>query len=215
MSRVLAVAILLVGLVTSACSSIDPTGTMETASPIASAAPTATSAETPPSAPASATPEPASTTPAAAASPCPVERTEGVIPFDRLVDVEVVEGADADLVVFTFERSPTPPPQGPASGTLELAEPPFTHGASGLPIELRGERAVIVRFDGQTLATDEGEAIYDGPLEIRPELPALRDVVNFDLFEGVAGWYIGWDGPGCVTLLTSGDEVAVYFGHPG
>ena len=35
---------------------------------------------------------------------------------------------------------------------------------------------------------------------------ALRAVVNFDAFEGVTGWYIGYDGPGCVTLASDASQ---------
>ena len=33
-------------------------------------------------------------------------------------------------------------------------------------------------------------------------MPALKQVTLYDESEGVVGWYIGFDGPGCVRLTT-------------
>src|SRR5690606_6359513 len=105
------------------------------------------------------------------------------------------------------------PPQGPSDGSLEAVEPPYTHASSGLPIELRGEHVVRVRFSGMSIMNDIGEPTYDGELEFRPDLPALKDVVNMDMFEGIVGWYIAYDGPGCVSLRSEGRDVTVAIEH--
>ena len=60
-----------------------------------------------------------------------------------------------------------------------------------------------------SIQNDVGQPVYDGPAEYRPGLPALRHLVLFDMSEGVVGWYIGYDGTGCVTLARVGDSVTV------
>ena len=60
---------------------------------------------------------------------------------------------------------------------------------------------------------DTGQPVYDGPTEYRPDLPALRELALFDESEGVVGWYVGYDGGGCVTLTRVGDTVTVRIAH--
>ncbi len=36
----------------------------------------------------------------------------------------------------------------------------------------------------------------------------------YDESEGIAAWYIGYDGTGCVNLLRDGDDVVVSIAHP-
>jgi hypothetical protein len=37
--------------------------------------------------------------------------------------------------------------------------------------------------------------------------------VLYDASEGIVGWYIGYDGPGCVTLARVGSAVTVTIAH--
>jgi hypothetical protein len=55
--------------------------------------------------------------------------------------------------------------------------------------------------------------VYEGLTEFRPDLPAVRHVVNMEMFEGVVGWYIGYDGPGCMTLDSDGQNVSISIAH--
>lgn len=175
------------------------------ASPSATAAPTSTATATPASTP---------TTAPTAGEACQVPSETGRVPSDRLVDVRIAESDTADLVVFVFDDPSLPgPPQGPSSGTLEAAEPPFTEGASGQRIDLQGEHAAIVRFDRMSIQNDIGEQTYLGETEFTPALPALRHLINYDMFEGVVGWYVGYDGPGCLTLTTNGNTVTLAIEH--
>jgi hypothetical protein len=114
--------------------------------------------------------------------------------------------------VFGNPSSPTPP-QGPSEGLLETAEPPYVEGASGLPIEMDGERVAFLRFTGMSLVNDVGELTYDGPTAFRPDLPALKHLVNSEQFEGHVSWYIGYDGPGCVTLASDATSVTLTITH--
>ena len=59
-----------------------------------------------------------------------------------------------------------------------------------------------------SLQNDAGEETYTGAREMRTDDPSrsLRHVVIFDESEGQIGWYIGYDGPACVTLGREGDR---------
>ena len=132
-----------------------------------------------------------------------------------MVDVVISSSESADLVTFVFGDSSLPaPPQGSSKGSLEPAEPPYAEGASGLPIKVDGGHVATVRFTGMSLSNDVGQPTYDGTKDFRLDLPAIKTVVNHDMFEGVVGWYIGYDGPGCVSLSSDARSVTVTIQHP-
>jgi hypothetical protein len=151
--------------------------------------------------------------PSESTEPCVVERQTGVLPSDRFTAVTVTTGSDADLVTFTFGDPSLPGPPAPPTGTLETAVPPFTEAGSGKAIDLEGDHVLQVRFTGMSIQNDVGQPVYEGDPEYRPEGQALRHLVLFDMSEGVVGWYIGHDGPGCVTLTRVGDSVTVRIAH--
>lgn len=186
-------------------------------SPGGSPSPSATTAA--PSAPAAspssaASPTTASPVPSTSAATCAIAPQTGRLPSDRLVGIVISESATADVVTFQFGNDSLPGPAGAPEGTLETAEPPFIQGGSGEPQEVIGEHVALVRFAGMSLANDVGQPVYQGETEFRPELPALRHVVNMEMFEGVVSWYIGYDGSGCVTLTSDGRNVSVAIEHP-
>jgi hypothetical protein len=190
--------------------------------PSPSASPGASSPPTPTASPAIGSPSAvASASPVASApvppvgSPaaCTVETQTGLLPSDRLVDLAITSTATHDVVTFVFEPS-LPGPAGAARGTLEAAQPPFSFAGSGQSIELRGQHAVQLRFSGMTIANESGEATYHGPTEAKPALTTLREAIQYDASEGIIGWYLGYDGPGCVTLVREGAEVSVMIAHP-
>ncbi len=84
---------------------------------------------------------------------------------------------------------------------------------SGATIDVGGDHVLQVRFSGLSLSNDAGQETYTGPVEFKPDLPALRHAIQFDASEGVIGWYIGYDGAGCVTLATTGNDVAISIDH--
>ena len=188
-----------------------------TPSPSVSASPSAAASIAP-----SVPPSLAVTTPAPTATPiasvaCAVRPQTGTLPSDRLTGMQVLGVPGADIVRFQFSPGSLTP-AGPPVGSLDVATPPFTEGASGLPIELDGEQALQVVFRGMSLQNDVGQETYTGEREIRATDPSrsLRHVIVFDESEGQMGWYIGYDGPSCVTLTREGDDVlvAITFG-PG
>lgn len=178
------------------------------ASASVSVAPSASASEAPSATP-TATPAP---TPAPSAEACAVEPQEGLLPSDRVVAVEVATSPEADFVTFVFEPGSLTP-AGPPRGELTVAEPPFTFGPSGLPIDLAGDHALQVRFSGMSLSNDVGEPTFTGDPDITVDYPALKQAIMYDESEGIAAWYIGYDGTGCVNLLRDGDDVVVSIAH--
>jgi hypothetical protein len=180
-----------------------------------SAAPSATSS---PSASASASPNDPTPAPTASSTPtpppaaCAVTPETGELPTDRVVSVEVSTSDAADFVTFVFDTGSLGP-AGPPQGELLVAEPPFTYAASGLPLELDGQRAIQVRMSNMSLYNDVGEPTYTGERDIKVAFPALKQVVMYDESEGYAGWYIGYDGPGCVDLVRDGTDVVLTLAH--
>ncbi len=112
-----------------------------------------------------------------------------------------------------FGNPSLPGPPVPPEGRLEAAIPPYTHAGSGAPIEVTGEHVLQIRFSGMSLSNDVGQETYTGPTEIKPDMNGLRHAVLFDASEGVVGWYVGYNGTGCVTLVANGNEVTVSIAH--
>ncbi len=158
-------------------------------------------------------PTPAASAWPSSASACAVKRQTTTLPSDRLVDLTVKGGAASDTLTFIFGNPSLPGPATPPSGTLEVALPPFTHAGSGATIAMTGGHVVTVRFTGMSLQNDAGEETYTGPAEVQPALTALRHAVVYDASEGVIGWYVGYDGSGCVTLTRAGTKVTLTIAH--
>jgi hypothetical protein len=98
-------------------------------------------------------------------------------------------------------------------GSLDVARPPYTQAGSGATIDMPGDRVLQLRFSGMSLQNDAGQEMFTGPTELTPNLPALRKAVQFDASEGVVGWYIGYDGTGCVHLETDATGVTLTIDH--
>ncbi len=186
--------------------------------------PPPTSVPTAAASPTSSTPATASPSPVAVATPspsptpvptdCPLRPETGRLPSDRMTDVRITSADGADIVTFVFgDPSSAAPPQGVSEGSLDVAEPPFVGGASGLPLEVDGARVLEIRFSAMTLGDDDESPTYEGENAFRPDLPAVRSVVLREAFEGILSWYIGYDGPGCVTLSSSGGTVSIVVAH--
>lgn len=201
------VVLALVGLCVTACSPAAP-----------SAAPPTAATSSAPSASATASPATPTVTVAPAATPsasaadfsCDLKPQTGTLPSDRLTGMQVLGVPGADIVRFEFSPGSLTP-AGPPAGSLDVATPPFTEGSSGLPIDLQGEQALQVVFRGMSLQNDVGQETYTGERELRTTDPSrsLRHVVLFDESEGQMGWYLGYDGPSCVTLSREGDDILV------
>ncbi len=202
-----------------ACSTATTPTAVPTASPAASASaisptptPTPVASATPePSAPPSATP---AATPSPSATDCAITPVTFAPPSDRLVDVTVAATAGADIVTFTFGRSSIPAnPAGAPTGALHVAAQPYTMAGSGLSVAVAGEQVLDLVFDHMSIVADTGDPTFTGEPTLTSSGRAFRSGVLYDASEGHQNWYLGFDGPGCVTLTRSGSTVIVAFAH--
>lgn len=206
-----------------ACVLIASACTQATVSPSPSPSPSASASATAslvPSASPGATASPtAAPTPTPTASPtpvadCVVKPQEGPLSSDRMTKVVISSTDDADIITFVFGNASLPGPGGQPRGDLKVAEAPYTYSGSGQDIPMQGDHVLQMRFIRMSNYADTGDPTYNGPAEFTPDLPVLRHAVQYDDFEGYVGWYIGYDGPGCVTLGRSGNNVTVAFERP-
>lgn len=208
-------AVTVAAIVASACGSDAPSPSpspsvaASTSPPVAASATAAASISPGPGATVSPS---ASVAPPPSAVACVVKPEDGQLPSDRVVSVKVSTTPTVDFVTFVFDDGSLSP-AGPPRGELTAAEPPFTYGPSGLPIDLQGQHALQVRMSGMSLYNDVGEPIFLGDRDIQANFPALKQVILYDESEGIAAWYIGYDGNGCVGLVRDGNDITVTIAH--
>lgn len=174
-----------------------------------------------PAASASPTPEPSGTVaptaspPATSDSPEPIPSDEpeeftcdelpihedATVARANIVDVRMATHDGFDRVVFEFTG-------GLPEVTLDRAEPPFTHDASGAPIDVEGTSFLRLTMRGGTKQTLEGTSSYDGPTEFDPGFPTLVDLVEGGDFEAQSTWYFGLSSEACVQVLALSDDGA-------
>jgi hypothetical protein len=135
------------------------------------------------------------------------------LPSDRFTDLQFSTAATADKLTFVFGDPSLPGPTVPPTASLNAAKPPYTQAGSGARIVVSGSHVIQVKFTGMSLQSDTGEETYAGPAELKPAFPALRHAVLYDVSEGVVGWYVGYDGTGCITLARAGANVTVTIDH--
>lgn len=114
----------------------------------------------------------------------------------NITDVRTGTHDEYDRVVFEFAG-------GLPEASLERAEPPFTHDASGEPIDVGGRDFLRLILRGGTKQTDDGTSSYEGPTDFDPDYPALVDLVEGGDFEAQSTWYFGLSATDlCVRVLT-------------
>jgi len=186
-------ALAIVGLLLAACVG-------ETAAPTSTPGPSSTipaSTAAGESAPASVEPIPSD---ALGAFSCDLPVVEDATVARALItDVRVGTHADYDRVVFEFA-------DGLPEITLDRATPPFTHDASGLPVEVTGSSFLRLTMRGGTKQTLDNTSSYDGPTDFDPEFPTLIDLVEGGDFEAQSTWYLGLAGDACVRVLQLTDD---------
>ena len=190
----------LIGVTMAGCSS-----PAATTSPTAAAAPTQTPAASP-----SDGEEPATTD---SPEPVPSEALEeftcddlpihedATVARANIVDVRMATHDGYDRVVFEFV-------DGLPEVTLDRAEPPFTHDASGAPIDVEGTSFLRLTMRGGTKQTEDGTSSYDGPTEFDPGFPTLVDLVEGGDFEAQSTWYFGLSSEQCMRVLALTDDGA-------
>ena len=189
------VAIALIGLVAGACTSpsTSPTGAA-TASPGPTGTPVASGDGTP-----APTPEPVPSDelgPFTCDLPIHVDQT---VARANITDVRTGTHDGYDRVVFEFA-------DGLPEASLERAEPPFTHDASGEPIAVAGDSFLRLIMRGGTKQTEDGTSSYDGPTVFETNHPALVHLVEGGDFEAQSTWYFGLAAESCVRVLTLTDD---------
>jgi hypothetical protein len=128
--------------------------------------------------------------------------------------VAVESGLGVDRITFSFG-----PPSGQSAtpaGELRPARPPFSEAGSGAPVTIAGDRFISIVFRGMLISDEAGNAVYRGPMDLKPIAPAIQQLRLLDNFEGHLGWVAGIRGPGCVrvTRLTGPDRVVVEVQQP-
>ena len=146
---------------------------------------------------------------------CVVKPQAGPLSSDRMTDVVISSTDEADLMTFVFGNTSLPGPAGQPRGDLMIAE------AALHPV---GQRAGDQDASASTCSSSGSSTCPSPPTPatrpttvpttFKPNLPVLRHAVQFDAFEGQIGWYIGYDGPGCVTLGRDGNNVTIAFARP-
>jgi hypothetical protein len=207
--------LLLIGamLILTACRAAGtPTVSDDASSPAASSAPPSASA---PAASEAATTAP---TPTAEAIPsdelggftCELPITEAATAagITNYTDVRVGTHDGYDRLVIEFT-------DGTPALTLQADEPPYEQDASGLPLDVEGERVLRLTLPNGTAAGESEQPTYDGPLNFDPGFPVLVDVVHGGDFEAQTTWFIGLAKESCVrvTLLTDPDRIVIDVEH--
>ena len=215
--RLIAAVFATISLVVAGCSSALSSSTPPASATAASATASAAASVQPsvvPAVPATPTVTAVPSSPSPLSAACvPLPQTVA-LPSDRFTDIRVAPGATADRLTFVFGNPSLPGPTAPPQGTLEVAQPPYTLAGSGAPIEMAGDHVLQIRFSGMSLANDVGQETYIGPRGIEePDFPSLRHAVLYDASEGIVGWYVGYDGPGCVTLLRTANDLTLTIDH--
>ena len=117
----------------------------------------------------------------------------------NITDVRVGTHTSYDRVVFEFA-------DGLPELTLDRATPPFTHDASGMPVEVTGDSFLRLTMRGGTKQTAEGTSSYDGPTDFDPAFPSLVDLVEGGDFEAQSTWYLGLAGEPCPRVMLLSDD---------
>lgn len=113
----------------------------------------------------------------------------------NITDVRVGAHDDYDRIVFEFS-------DGLPEASLERATPPFTHDASGAPIDVEGASFLRLIMRGGTKQTESGDSSYDGSLDFDPALPSVVDLIEGGDFEAQSTWYVGLTAEKCVRVMT-------------
>ncbi len=112
----------------------------------------------------------------------------------NITDVRVGTQAEYDRVVFEFAN-------GLPEITLGRAAPPFTHDASGMPIEVDGSSFLRLTMRGGTKQTVDNTSSYDGPTDFDPGFLTLVDLVEGGDFEAQSTWYLGLANEACARVI--------------
>ncbi|MEO5985921.1 MAG: hypothetical protein ABIW50_01465 [Candidatus Limnocylindria bacterium] len=123
----------------------------------------------------------------------------GTVALANITDVRIGTHVGYDRVVFEFA-------DGLPEMSLDRASPPFTHDASGMPIEVAGSSFLRLTLRGGTKQTEDFTSSYDGPTDFRPGLSGLMHLVEGGDFEAHSTWYFGLTSEACVRVVRLTDD---------
>ncbi|MGH2383030.1 MAG: AMIN-like domain-containing (lipo)protein [Candidatus Limnocylindria bacterium] len=193
-----AASIVIVGVVLAGCmgdSATPPASNVDASVPPSTSVPPAASA------PASASVEPV---PSEELGPfsCDLPVVEdATVALANITAVRVGTHANYDRVVFEFAN-------GLPEITLDRGTPPFTHDATGMPIEVDGASFLRLTMRGGTKQTVDGTSSYDGPTDFDPGFAGLVALVEGGDFEAQSTWHLGLATEACVRVLRLTDDGA-------
>lgn len=177
-------------LATSACfgGGASPSASPEPSAPVSQVSPTPVSSAAAPSA------APSEATPAEFTCDLPIH-FDATAAITNITDVRVATHDGFDRVVFEFA-------EGLPEVILERASPPFTHDASGEPIDVDGSSFLRLTLVGGTKQMPDGSSSYEGPRDFSTAFPTLVHLVEGGNFEARSTWYLGLGSEACVNAFT-------------
>lgn len=138
--------------------------------------------------------------------------TNATAPRANITDLRMATHEGYDRVVFEFA-------QGLPEITIDRATPPFSHDASGMPIQVDGASFLRLTMRGGTKQTEDGTSSYDGPTDVSPGFAGLVHLVEGGDFEAQSTWYFGLTHEACIRVLQLTDDGAprlvIDIGQPG
>ncbi len=129
----------------------------------------------------------------------PIVESASVPAVANITDVRSGEHAGYDRVVFEFA-------EGLPEITLDRATPPFTHDASGMPIQVDGSSFLRLTMRGGTKQMSDGTSSYDGSTDMHPGFETLVHLVEGGDFEAQSTWYLGLSAEACVRVVQLTDD---------
>ena len=135
------------------------------------------------------------------------------LPSDRFTGITIAAGTTSDRLTFVFGNASLTGQSEPPQGALKVGRPPYSQAGSGATIDMAGDHVLQLTFTRMSLQNDAGQETYGGLTEFKPVLRAIQQAVLYDASEGVIGWYIGYDGEGCVRLASDSSNVTITIAH--
>jgi hypothetical protein len=126
-----------------------------------------------------------------------------------LDDVRLGKHDSYDGAVFAFGGGDLP------GYKIVPVSPPFKLIPSGKAVKVQGSSFVRITFTPASALDANGKPVYTGPSDLKPGMPALRELVKIGDTKGKLDWIAGLDGTGCVrvTVLTSPSRIVIDFQH--
>ena len=132
----------------------------------------------------------------------------------QLVAVRTAHQSGFDRVTFEFASPAGGPGRSgfPAYRVTPQGSPRMVRDPSGQPVTLQGSaalRVVVQHASGFDMTASPARATYSGGRDLRPALPAVREVEQLGDFERVLSWGIGLASPVCSRVVVLGNPTRI------